>query len=246
MRIQILLVLSVFALSACVSDTSQPVQTSPTKPVVTKSNSRAVADYRRVIRRVEPVAESTCRSLHKNKGGKFCDFQIKLIEDPKQPANAFQTIGKDGRPIIAFNINLLKTVQSDDEIAFILGHEAGHQIATHIAKTQNNQAVGAILGGILIAAAGGDPQLGVDLGAMVGQRAYSQNYELEADTIGTHIAFRAGYSPERGAQYFARSGSAANVLSTHPPSRARINTVHSTSAKIRAAKAQGQTAPISW
>ena len=104
-------------------------------------------------------------------------------------------------------------MQSDDEIAFVLSHEASHHIAGHIPRQQQQQALGALVLGGLVAAAGhayGSPasddaiRQAMDVGAYVGARAYSQSYELEADTLGAYIAARAGYSPERGADIFGR------------------------------------------
>lgn len=234
-------------LAACVETTGpEPVQKKPA-PTVTRSAQSGLAAFNRVSRRVEPVAERSCRAIHKDTGPKFCDFVIKVHNDPKQPANAFQSIGKDGRPVITFNINMIRSIQNDHEIAFILGHEAGHQIATHLTKTQQNQIAGAMLGGILAAAVGADIQSAADLGGLVGARSYSKNFELQADRIGTYIADRAGYNPVIGAKSFNRTRGSNAFLATHPPSQDRINTVNQTYAQLKAAKAKGQkTPPIKW
>ncbi|MBL4751185.1 MAG: M48 family metallopeptidase [Amylibacter sp.] len=239
-------------LAACVSTTgpapapTKPPVTKP-QPVVTRSAQSGLAAFARVSRRVEPVAERSCRQIHKNANPKFCDFVIKVNKDPRQPANAYQSIGQDGRPVITFNINMIRSIQNDHEIAFILGHEAGHQIAKHLGKTRQNQVAGAVLGGLLAAALGADMQSGADLGGLVGARSYSKGFELQADRIGTHIASRAGYNPVIGARSFNRTQGSNAFLSTHPPSQDRINTVNQTAARIRAAKAAGQgTPPITW
>ncbi len=234
-------------LVACTETTGPaPVQTKPA-PTVTRSAQSGLAAFNRVSRRVEPVAERSCRAIHKNANPKFCDFVIKVHNDPKQPANAFQSIGKDGRPVLTFNINMIRSIQNDNEIAFILGHETGHQIATHLSKTQQNQGLGMILGAGAAVLLGGDIQAGADLGSLVGARSYSKNYELQADRIGTYIADRAGYNPVIGARSFNRTKGSNAFLSTHPPSQDRIDTVNATYAQIKAAKAKGQrTPPITW
>ena len=93
-------------------------------------------------------------------------------------------------------------MQSDDEIAFVLSHEASHHIAGHIGRQQQQQALGALVLGGLVAATGqayGTPatddaiRQAMDVGAYVGARAYSQSYELEADTLGAYVTARAGY-----------------------------------------------------
>ena len=238
-----------FAVSACVEE--QPTQNPGPAPVYEeptfqRSASTAVSNFRRVSARVEPVAESACRSLYPNIERTFCDFTLQVLDDPKQPPNAFQSIGQDGRPVITFNINMLRTVKNDHEIAFIMGHEAGHQIAMHIRQKVNNQAAGMLLGGLLMAGLGADPQTGMDIGGFIGGQAYSKSFELEADRIGAYIASRAGYDPLIGADSFRRTQGSNSLLSTHPPSADRIYTVQQTNAEIEAARARGEVAPIRW
>jgi Zn-dependent protease with chaperone function len=240
-------------LAACVQTTSpaptakpKPTATKPA-PVVTRSAQSGLAAFSRVSKRVVPVAERSCRGLYPKANPRFCDFVIKVDKNPKQPANAFQSIGKDGRPVITFNINMIRSIQNDHEIAFILGHEAGHQMAKHLVKTRQNHAAGTILGVLIAGATGINPQQGAELGGLVGARGFSKGFELEADRIGTHIARRAGYNPIIGARSFNRTKGSNAFLSTHPPSQDRINTVHHTNAQINAAKAKGQrTPPITW
>ncbi len=232
-------------ITACTSTTEQPSKSRPGFTAVRSADS-ALAAYSRVSKRMEPLSEQICRSIHANKPRTFCDFQVKVINDPKLPPNAFQTIGKDGRPIIAFNINILRSFNNDDELAFVFAHEAGHQIAQHIEKSQANALAGAVLGGILVAVAGGDAQVGVDIGGSVGGRSYSKKFELQADTIAAHITDRSGYNAKRGAKVYERVGGSSALLATHPPSSERVARVSSTLKQIDAAKAQGRRAPIAW
>jgi Zn-dependent protease with chaperone function len=237
----------VAALTACVATKPAPVSRTPyEEPMVQRSGALATANYRRMAARVEPVAERACRSLYPQIRMEFCDFTFQVLDDPKQPPNAFQSIGRDGRPVITFNINMLRTVKNDHEIAFIMGHEAGHQIAQHINQRVDNSTAGALLGGLLMVAIGADPQAGVDLGGAIGGQAYSKKFELQADRIGTHLASRAGYNPLIGAESFRRTQGSNSLLSTHPPSYDRIQTVEQTNAAILAARARGQVAPIVW
>lgn len=234
-------------LTACVVTDPGPVAQTPyEEPAVQRSASEAIARYRRVTARVEPVAERACRDLYPRVRIEFCDFTFNVLNDPNQPPNAFQSIGRDGRPVITFNINMLRTVKNDHETAFIMGHEAGHQIARHIGQKVENANAGALLGGLLMVTLGADPQTGVDLGGAIGGRAYSKKFELQADRIGTHLAARAGYDPLIGAESFRRTQGSNSLLSTHPPSYDRILTVEQTTATINAAKARGEVAPITW
>jgi len=77
-------------------------------------------------------------------------------------------------------------------------------------------------------------QNAADIGATVGARRFSQDHELQADALGTVIAYRAGFDPERGAQYFTRLPDPGETfLGTHPPNANRIQIVRDTMANLR-------------
>jgi len=238
------LVFLLFILSACSTIVQRPNPTSQQNQTATRSARQAVDAYIRVGSRIEPVAERICRQRNPSQPRAYCDFQIKVDPSDTQIPNAFQTIGADGRPIIAFNIPMLATVQNDDEIAFILGHESGHQIANHIVRANTNANLGALLLGGLLAASGADASSVLEaqnIGGSIGARAYSQTHELEADVIGTYVAELAGYNPEIGSRSFSRlAGGGGGFLSTHPPSSQRIAAVQQTIQKIAQDRAQGR------
>ncbi len=200
----------------------------PTAPsrVATAPSARAAQDFIAVVQTVEPVAERECKARTSSVN---CDFQIVVDDRPDQPANAFQTVDKSGRPIIAFTLQLIEDARNTDELAFVLGHEAAHHIAGHIGRQQQNAVAGAVIAGSLAVLLGGDPaavEIAQRQGAQVGARTYSKNFELEADALGTVIAARAGYDPVRGAEFFTRIPDPGNrFLGTHPPNAERIRTV---------------------
>jgi Zn-dependent protease with chaperone function len=216
-------------------------------------SARSVADFSRVASRVEPVAEAFCREENAGAPAAWCDYRIRLNTDPRMPPNAYQSQGNDGRPNITVGVTLLAEMRTDDEIAFVLGHEASHHIAGHLPKQQQQQMLGAILMGGIVAAAGSSSggasdqaiQQAMDVGAYLGARSYSQTYELEADTLGAFITARAGYDPERGAQIFLRpvmaSAGGPAILSSHPASARRQATVSAVAADIRRQRASGLT-----
>lgn len=216
------------ALAGCVSTIETPQQTS--RPVAATGSatptSSKIAQFNAVVARVEPVAERECNARTR---GLNCDFQIVVDDRPNQPPNAFQTEDKQGRPILAFNLALIASVRNQDELAFVMGHEAAHHIEGHLARQQNNAMAGAILLGGLAAitgAAEGAVRSASDLGASVGARTYSKDYELEADALGTVITRRAGFDPVRGAAFFTQIADPGDrFLGTHPPNAKRIETV---------------------
>ena len=242
------------ALAGCGTTYAVPVAspggTQGTSVVASSGGAaRSRGDFNRVVSRVEPVAESFCREEAPSAPAGYCDFKIVYDADAASPPNAYQTRDKNGGPVIVMTASLLGEMRSNDEIAFVLSHEAAHHIARHIPKQQQSQVFGALVLGGLAAAAGGQYateqgiQDAMDIGAFVGGRAYSQNYELEADWLGAFIAARAGYDPEKGAQIFSRpalrSGGGPVLLATHPGSPQRLALVSSAAAEIRRQQAQG-------
>lgn len=222
------------ALAACeVQTTTAAVPTAPVQSgnqieTVNRTGSpQSVRDYRAVVARVEPVAESVCRSLTTNRVN--CDFDIRLDDRAGLPPNAYQTYDKEGRPVLAFTTALLREMLNRDELAFALSHEAAHHIRGHIQQTQTSATTGAILGTVLGSLAGLD-QAGVEvaqnIGGTIGARRYSKGFELEADSLGAQIAQRAGYDPLRGVLYFQDAADPGDrFLGTHPPNGDRIATV---------------------
>ena len=234
------LTLGVAAFVAACDDVATPTSQSAnpsasTAPVTGAFQSKAQAEraFAQVTERVEPVAERECRA---RTDGTNCDYRILVDSDPKRPPNAFQTFDKDGRPVIAFTISLIYEARNADELAFVMGHEAAHHIAGHIVRQQRNaKATALVLGGLT--ALGGGSQSSVDtaieFGAAVGARAYSKEFELEADALGTIISARAGYSPIKGAAFFSRIPDPGDrFLGTHPPNAARIEIVRKTASTL--------------
>ncbi len=183
---------------------------------------------------LEPVAERECRRLT---SGVNCDFLIRVDPDPRAEPNAFQSLDRRGRPVILFTAALIDNTRSADELAFVLSHETAHHILGHLDRQARHAAAGAAIFGGLATLDGASPAAVIraqELGAAVGARSYSKDFELEADQLGTVIAFRAGYDPLRGADYFARLPDPGDrFLGTHPPNAARVWVVTETMRQLR-------------
>jgi len=211
--------------------------TNPVIPSPALSPGQAAQNFVSVVRRMEPAIEAEC--LQRTRGVN-CDYQIVVDDRPGQSPNAFQTLDEAGRPIIAFNLPLIAEVRNVDELAFVMGHEAAHHIAGHIPRQQQTASTGAILLGGLAAAYGYDEatvRSAQNIGAGIAGRAYAKNYELEADQLGTVIAWDAGFDPERGALFFTRLPDPGDrFMGSHPPNAARVEVVRRTIADLRAGR----------
>lgn len=228
--------LACLALAACdVTPTGAP--SSPSTSSVSNSArwspEEAARAFREVVTTVEPVAERECRRRTNDVN---CDFRIIVDRDPRAPANAYQSLADNGRPEITFTIGLIAEVRNADELAFVLAHEASHHIEGHLQRQSENAAAGAVIFqglATLTGASASDVEAASDLGAFVGARSYSKEFELEADSLGTVIAYRAGYNPLRGAEFFNRIPDPGNrFLGSHPPNAERIEIVRRTYDRI--------------
>ena len=236
-----------FALAGCdvavqptENPASQPAATvpvpvaAPDTPFEIPRTERGMARaFVEVVERLEPIAERECRNRSR---GLNCDFLIVVDDRPNQPANAFQTVDEQGRPIIAFTLALIADARNRDEIAFVMAHEAAHHIENHLDQQRRNATLGAVVFGQLAGVTGGGNdaiRTAQELGAAVGARSYSKDFELEADRLGTIIAARAGYNPVRGADFFFRIPDPGDrFLGTHPANAERVQIVRQTAAGL--------------
>lgn len=221
------------SVSGCVSATAprpvEPVERAENLGTVkTNGNGLSESDFIRVAARIEYVAEAFCQEAA---GKKNCDFLIVMDDRAHQPSNAYQFLTENRRPVLAVTISLLDEVQNDDELAFVIGHEAAHHVAGHLAQQTALADQGALLGGFTATILGADAEAieaARDIGAFVGSRQFSKQHELEADQLGALIALTAGFNPEEGVAYFTRiPDPGEEFLGSHPSNQDRIEAVQS-------------------
>lgn len=226
-----LLLLLVLGLAGCATAVAPPSGAPRTAPGL--SPEQAAQSFLEVVATVEPVAERECRRLT---SGVNCDFLIRVDRDIGAEPNAFQSLTRDGRPVITFTVAMIAEAMNADEMAFVLGHETSHHILGHLARQARNAAAGAAIFAELATLSGGGPAeiaSAQNIGAEIGALSYSKEFELEADRLGTLITLRAGYDPIRGAGYFARSPDPGDrFLGTHPPNAARLAVVRDTARRL--------------
>ncbi len=226
--------LALLALSACAVPATAPQQVPPAFPPGLGTPEAAARNFVMVVDQVAPVAEQVCRERTQ---GVPCDFKIAIDDRMDEGPNAFQTLDDLGNPVLVFNVALIAEVRNADELAFVVGHESAHHILGHIPRQQQSAMTGALVAGTLASLGGADEttvRQAQDFGAMVGSRTFSQDFELEADALGTEIAFRAGFDPLTGAQFFSRLPDPGNqFLGSHPPNAKRMAVVQKTMAGLR-------------
>jgi predicted Zn-dependent protease len=149
---------------------------------------------------------------------------------------------------------LLAYLNSEAELAAVLGHEIGHVTARHSVRQHGTATVAGILGAVLSASTGIQ---GVDsLSNLAGTaivRGYGREHELEADRLGAEYLAKSGYDPDgmlnvvavlknqetydkQVAEKEDREPSAYHGLfSTHPDNDKRFQEVVAAASKFRSA-----------
>lgn len=142
---------------------------------------------------------------------------------------------------------LLSILNTEAELAGVLGHEVGHVARKHFAR-QRNQQVLTGLAAVLVGAVAKSEEIGqlASKAAELGTLSYSRSQEYEADAFATQILPAAGYPREgiadalaalqRQDEYSARiagGGSSATPVwaRTHPLTGARIQRAGKVSGK---------------
>ncbi len=152
------------------------------------------------------------------------------------------TAATDGTDIMVSN-GLLDFAENDAEIAMVVGHELAHAACGHIGAKRRNAFFGAL----------GDAVYGAVTGyrgsefTNAGLHAFSQEFESEADYIGTYFAARAGYDVSGAAAFWRRLGRAnpsyiaATATATHPSTAQRYLDIQTTAREIAAKLAAGES-----
>jgi len=165
-------------------------------------------------------------------------YRIAVVQSPE--INAFAVAG--GRVYVMEG--MLKFVQSEAELAALIGHEVSHVDLRHcVERLQFEQQARKIDPGLAALAR---------LGYEIMQRGFSEEQELAADENGALLAGKAFYDPWQAETLFARllpkeaqqqrrpgrnpvreavvvlPGAIGRYLATHPPADQRIETVRRT------------------
>ncbi len=155
---------------------------------------------------------------------------------------------------IAINRGLLTELESEAELAAVLGHEVVHAAARHTARQMSR---GMLLQGLVLATAvassdsdyGNLAVGGAGMAAQLVTMKYGRDAELESDFYGMQYMSKAGYDP-RGAislqETFVRLSDGrrtdwlSGLFASHPPSQERVNTNIATAASLPAGGKSGE------
>ena len=147
---------------------------------------------------------------------------------------------------IAINRGLLTELESEAELAAVLGHEIVHAAARHTAKQISR---GMLMEGLVVATTAvtndssyGDLAVGgASAAAQLVSMKYGRSAELESDKYGMRYMSKAGYDPQGAValqQTFVRLSEGhdedwmSGLLASHPPSQERVQENKRTAKKL--------------
>lgn len=157
-----------------------------------------------------------------------------VVDD--KSVNAFATLGGH----VYVHTGLIAQVQSEAQLASVIGHEIGHIVGRHglenvkkanSMKVQGPVLLGTILGAVLGGEAGA--QAGNAIGSLVGGgylMKHGREAEREADYLGVYNVERAGYNTQGMIEMFGilaeiskgGGGGLGSILASHPDPRERL------------------------
>lgn len=135
---------------------------------------------------------------------------------------------------IYVNKGLIDMADTDDELAYVLGHEVGHVVVKHSVKRLQG-ALGYGILRILLSRSREARKVGraADIAFSQLMLGYSRKDELLADRLGARYAQDAGYDPNQAVTFLEklreverkRPARPPNYIRTHPAISTRIETV---------------------
>jgi len=172
-------------------------------------------------RRIERIGKSLVAVCER----KDMPYTFKILNERKE-LNAMAAPGG----FIYITRALLEALESDDEVAFVLGHEIGHVAGDHIRKQLSQAIAGSILLDILTGGSSQLVRIGADIMFSLYQSGYSRQHERDADTRGVRYMKAAGYNPVAAITALKKLGmerykGLVRWFGTHPDIPSRIQRI---------------------
>lgn len=188
--------------------------------------------YRNRLNRVgNPILKAAQKICPKSS----CNYNLK-VEDQKV-LNAWA----DGKNV-TFTPIMMDFLDTDKELATVVGHEIAHNMMSHSVKTTGNVLAGAVVD-ILIKETTDTDTFGA--GAVTAGLMYSKSFEREADYVGVYLMANAGYDIGninnlwRKMSVESPDSIQGSFFSTHPSNPERYLRLRESIKEVQSKKSQG-------
>lgn len=187
-------------------------------PILPESGNREAYAYIRGI---------TNKILNSGKVPHKDDFpwQVKIIDDD-ETLNAFCTPGG----FIYVYTGLIKYLDSEDQLAGVMGHEIAHAALRH--STRQMTKVYGVQTLLQVATGRADPGMMEQIALGLVNLKFSRNHETESDNGSVKYLCATGYNAAGAAGFFKKiqsqgGGRTPEFLSTHPNPKNRVENIES-------------------
>jgi predicted Zn-dependent protease len=248
-----LITTAILALTAC---STNPVSGKKDFSLISKDQELALGaqGHKSVLKQYKRYNNPSLQSYVSNIGKALAskshrsniNYTFPVLDDPS--VNAFALPGG----YIYVTTGILSYLNSEGELAGVLGHEIGHVTARHGAQQQSMGIAGAILTGIIASKTGKDTKSLNQLSTAL-IKGYGREHELQADKLGAEYLARSGYATknmldvigvlkaqEQYSKFLAKkegrqAPSYHGVFSSHPTNDRRLQNVIAQADKIKSA-----------
>ena len=184
------------------------------------------------------IVESAWKRIAKTDGFK----QVAITYEKDTSPNAWVKFKSQNDFSVHVTAGLMKILNTEEEIAGVLGHEIGHVRLGHYNKQVQRAAGWAIAGNLLgrIGGLGGTIAQGAgQIGANLVESGFSRGQEVEADDYGTELLKKAGYDPYglyNAMKAFADNKyvTQPNGFNSHPPTERRLKHLQEKAQAVKA------------
>lgn len=162
-------------------------------------------------------------------------YTFKLLD-----TDAVNAMAAPGGPIYVTR-GMMEFFQDDGELQFILGHEMGHIEQRHAVKEMGRERILDWVAEKVVGNGSRAAEVVGDVAERLLGNQFNQEDELESDRLGQRHLVQVGRSPWVGVRALERMQSlteahgsdvANEILSTHPPTRARVEALRELARKV--------------
>jgi len=152
---------------------------------------RSIMKQKRPLRnaKIQAYVNNIGQQLARQSHRKNIKYTFTVLDDPS--VNAFALPGG----YVYITTGIMAYLNSEAELAGVIGHEVAHVTARHGVKQQSAGVAGAVLMSVLSKKAGGSGKEFNNLSRAL-LSGYGREHELEADRLGAEYLARVGYEPK--------------------------------------------------